>query len=310
MALVQFIYLHHRLKWPSNIVLLTLNSRRLHRCENFFSTARVRRLARLESCSSSRVSDILLNDALWVALPWTAPGGRMAGGNDRSSAPDKGMGKLNLNATEFRPPPPAASQAPANHSGRAGAGKKGGKGSHGRTRAASDSRQRREDSRGEKDAEEGSEAGRGSTGRRGKGQGPRAVPRTKGGPARTDATSGSSPKPTGDLAFSGSPTSSSGPGRRGVRADFLLNFTSPHRENLIGANTERARGGGAGRGGTGAGARHPAQPRDTIIPPAVSDEASTAKSSSSRPTFGSWSRTGRTCAARRRTRTTWSTGTT
>jgi len=30
-ALVQFIYLHHRLKWPSNIVLLTLNSRRLHR---------------------------------------------------------------------------------------------------------------------------------------------------------------------------------------------------------------------------------------------------------------------------------------
>lgn len=175
----------------------------------------------------------------------------MAGGNDRSSAPDKGMGKLNLNATEFRPPPPAASQAPANHSGRAGAGKKGGKGSHGRTRAASDSRQRREDSRGEKDAEEGSEAGRGSTGRRGKGQGPRAVPRTKGGPARTDATSGSSPKPTGDLAFSGSPTSSSGPGRRGVRADFLLNFTSPHRENLIGANTERARGGGAGRGGHG-----------------------------------------------------------
>jgi hypothetical protein len=36
-----------------------------------------------------------------------------------------------------------------------------------------------------------------------------------------------------------------------VRADFLLNFTSPHRENLIGANTERARGGGAGRGGHG-----------------------------------------------------------
>ena len=30
-VLVQFIYLHHRLKWPSNIVLLTLNSRRLHR---------------------------------------------------------------------------------------------------------------------------------------------------------------------------------------------------------------------------------------------------------------------------------------
>ena len=180
----------------------------------------------------------------------------MAGGNDRSSAPDKGMGKLNLNATEFRPPPPAASQAPANHSGRAGAGKKGGKGSHGRTRAASDSRQRREDSRGEKDAEEGSEAGRGSTGRRGKGQGPRAVPRTKGGPARTDATSGSSPKPTGDLAFSGSPTSSSGPGRRGVRADFLLNFTSPHRENLIGANTERARGAGrGGHGGRGASSR-------------------------------------------------------
>ena len=173
----------------------------------------------------------------------------MAGGNDRSSVPDKGMGKLNLNATEFRPPPPAASQAPANHSGRAGAGKKGGKGSHGRTRAASDSRQRREDPRGEKDAEEGSEAGRGSTGRRGKGQGPRAVPRTKGGPTRNE--SGSSPKPNGDLAFSGSPTSSSGPGRRGVRADFLLNFTSPHRENLIGANTERARGGGAGRGGHG-----------------------------------------------------------
>ena len=199
----------------------------------------------------------------------------MAGGNDRSSAPDKGMGKLNLNATEFRPPPPAASQAPANHSGRAGAGKKGGKGSHGRTRAASDSRQRREDSRGEKDAEEGSEAGRGSTGRRGKGQGPRAVPRTKGGPARTDATSGSSPKPTGDLAFSGSPTSSSGPGRRGVRADFLLNFTSPHRENLIGANTERARGGGAGRGGHGG--RGAGVPRSHATPPSSLPRSATKR---------------------------------
>lgn len=41
-ALVQFIYLHHRLKWPSNIVLLTLGG-----CigVKFFSTARVRRLA-------------------------------------------------------------------------------------------------------------------------------------------------------------------------------------------------------------------------------------------------------------------------
>ena len=44
-ALVQFIYLHHRLKWPSNIVLLTLGGCIVHRCENFFSTARVRRLA-------------------------------------------------------------------------------------------------------------------------------------------------------------------------------------------------------------------------------------------------------------------------
>ena len=32
----------------------------------------------------------------------------MAGGNDRSSVPDKGMGKLNLNAVEFRPPPASA----------------------------------------------------------------------------------------------------------------------------------------------------------------------------------------------------------
>jgi hypothetical protein len=41
-----------------------------------------------------------------------------------------------------------------------------------------------------------------------------------------------------------------------VRADFLLNFTSPHRENLIGANTERARGAGrGGHGGRGASSR-------------------------------------------------------
>ena len=45
-ALVQFIYLHHRLKWPSNIVLLTLGG-----CigVKFFSTARVRSTPRLES---------------------------------------------------------------------------------------------------------------------------------------------------------------------------------------------------------------------------------------------------------------------
>ena len=304
-ALVQFIYLHHRLKWPSNIVLLTLGG-----CigVKFFSTARVRSTGIL---SSSRVSDILLNDALWVALPWTAPGGRMAGGNDRSSAPDKGMGKLNLNATEFRPPPPAASQAPANHSGRAGAGKKGGKGSHGRTRAASDSRQRREDSRGEKDAEEGSEAGRGSTGRRGKGQGPRAVPRTKGGPARTDARAGP-PRSRPEIS------PSAGPPRRprapaAAACERISSSTSPPRTARISsAPTPNAPAAAApGAEATGAGAPGPAQPRDTtIIPPAVSDEASTAKSSSSRPTFGSWSRTGRTCAARRRTRTTWSTGTT
>jgi hypothetical protein len=45
-VLVQFIYLHHRLKWPSNIVLLTLGG-----CigvMNFFSTARVRSTPRLD----------------------------------------------------------------------------------------------------------------------------------------------------------------------------------------------------------------------------------------------------------------------
>ena len=171
----------------------------------------------------------------------------MAGGNDRSSVPDKGMGKLNLNAVEFRPPP-ASAPAPAKPGRASVGGKKGSSGKgHGSYRNPGENRggrQRREDSRGEKDAE-GSEA-RGSGRGRGKGQAPRAVPRAKGTGA-TDANAVASPGSNGaDLVHPKDASPGSGPGRRGVRADFLLNFTSPHRENLVGANTERARGTGRG----------------------------------------------------------------
>ena len=171
----------------------------------------------------------------------------MAGGNDRSSVPDKGMGKLNLNAVEFRPPP-ASAPAPAKPGRASVGGKKGSSGKgHGSYRNPGENRggrQRREDSRGEKDAE-GSEA-RGSGRGRGKGQAPRAVPRAKGTGA-TDPNAVASPGSNGaDLVHPKDASPGSGPGRRGVRADFLLNFTSPHRENLVGANTERARGTGRG----------------------------------------------------------------
>lgn len=237
----------------------------------------------------------------------------MAGGNDRSSAPDKGMGKLNLNATEFRPPPPAASQAPANHSGRAGAEKKEAKeatdGPAPRRTRGSDARIR---------------AGRRT---------PRKDPSLDAGPqgaaekARVRARfQGRRADRVGPTPRAGPPRSrpeispSAGPPRRprapaAAACERISSSTSPPRTARISSaptpNAPAAAAPGAEATGAGAPARHPAQPRDTtIIPPAVSDEASTVKSSSSRPTFGSWSRTGRTCAARRRTRTTWSTGTT
>ena len=176
----------------------------------------------------------------------------MAGGNDRSSVPDKGMGKLNLNAVEFRPPP-ASAPAPANPGRASVGGKKGGSKGHGSYRNPGENRggrQRREDPRGEKVAE-GSDAcgsGRG----RGKGQAPRAIPRAKGTGA-TDPHAVGSPGSNGADLVHPDASPGAGPGRRGVRADFLLNFTSPHRENLVGANTERARGTGRG-GGRGGGA--------------------------------------------------------
>ena len=172
----------------------------------------------------------------------------MAGGNDRSSVPDKGMGKLNLNAVEFRPPP-ASAPAPANPGRASVGGKKGSKG-HGSYRNPGDNRggrQRRE----EKDAE-GSEA-RGSGRGRGKGQAPRAVPRAKGTGATDPNAVGSPSSSNGADLVHPDASPGAGPCRRGVRADFLLNFTSPHRENLVGANTERARGTGRG-GGRGGGA--------------------------------------------------------
>ena len=43
--------------------------------------------------------------------------GRMAGGNDRSSVPDKGMGKLNLNAVEFRLPARVRARARSSRKG-------------------------------------------------------------------------------------------------------------------------------------------------------------------------------------------------
>ncbi len=185
----------------------------------------------------------------------------MAGGNDRSSVPDKGMGKLNLNAVEFRPPP-ASAPAPAKPGRASVGGKKGSSGKgHGSYRNPGENRggrQRREDPRGEKDAE-GSEA-RGSGRGRGKGQAPRAVPRAKGTGA-TDPNAVASPGSNGaDLVHPKDASPGSGPGRRGVRADFLLNFTSPHRENLVGANTERARGTGRGAAHANRGNRGHRQP--------------------------------------------------
>ena len=189
----------------------------------------------------------------------------MAGGNDRSSVPDKGMGKLNLNAVEFRPPP-ASAPAPAKPGRASVGGKKGSSGKgHGaaigtpaRTAAGASGARTRAGRRTPRDPRRADPAGVEARARlRARFPGPRAPARPTQTPSRPRAR-------TERIVHPKDASPGSGPGRRGVRADFLLNFTSPHRENLVGANTERARGTGRGaahgnRGNRGHRQPHPSR---------------------------------------------------
>ena len=209
----------------------------------------------------------------------------MAGGNDRSSVPDKGMGKLNLNAVEFRPPPRVRARARESRKGQR-RWKKGLRQGHGSYRNPGENRggrQRREDSRGEKDAE-GSEA-RGSGRGRGKGQAPRAVPGPR-APARPTQTPSGPRARTERISCTRTPPPGLAPAAAACAPTSLLNFTSPHRENLVGANTERARGPAAEAAAAGA-PRPPTATEATAMAPSLeaSEGACTARSSSSRPTF-------------------------
>ena len=209
----------------------------------------------------------------------------MAGGNDRSSVPDK-AGRLNLNAVgsgparvrararEWEGPAsvgrcvflrqrPWELSEPRREPRRAPA-----------TRGRSAGRSRR-----------GSEARGSGNGVARKGPGPRAVPRAK-APARPTQTFSRPRARTERISYTRRtpPRDLARPLRR--RADFLLNVRYPHRENLVGANTERAP-----RDRPRSRPRQPRQPRPPPTPSvegAAKDAYRRRSDSDDQTNFASW----------------------